>query len=162
MRIIYTIDHNFLSPFKFKVVELSTGNKHLETWSIPTKNWPYNFPNMEYGETIFDDAFVLIKFYEVGNRPLPSEYELREFYLILNLVTRKPYWIDQQVAEENIFMMVNDSLDQGEEPYQLCQGTISESTIVEIKVRPGEIELKSHIEMTHDGHNGDDDFLLIG
>ena len=40
--------------------------------------------------------------------------------------------------------------------------TISESTIVEIKVRPSEIELKSHIEMTHDGYNGDDDFLLIG
>ena len=146
---------------KFKVFELSTGNKKLETWTIPTKNWPYNFPNMEYGETLFDEEFVLIKIYETG---LPFSFltELREFYLILNLVTRKPYWIDEEVAEENIFTMVNDSLDQGEEPYQLCQGTISESTIVEIKVRPGEIELKSHIEMTHDGHNGDDDFLLIG
>ena len=112
---------------------------------------------MEYGETIFDEAFVLIQFYEVG-----YNYELREFYLILNLVTRKPYWIDQHVAEENIFTVVNDSLDQGEEPYDLSQGDISQSTIVEIKVRPGEIELKSHIEITHDGHNGDDDFLLIG
>ena len=139
------------------MVELSTGNKNIETWSIPTKNWPYNFPNMEYGETIFDEAFVLIKFYEVGNN-----YELRDFYLILNLVTRRPYWIDQEVAEEEIFTMVNDSLDQGEEPYDLSQGDISESTIAEIKVKPGEIELKSHIEITHDGHNGDDDFLLIG
>ena len=116
---------------------------------------------MEYGETLFDEEFVLIKIYETG-LPFSFPTELREFYLILNLVTRKPYWIDQDVAEEKIFTMVNDSLDQGEEPYQLCQGTISESTIVEIKVRPGEIELKSHIEMTHDGHNGDDDFLLIG
>ena len=162
MCIIYTIYHNSLSPFKFKVVELSTGNKNLETWSIPTENWPYIFSNMEYGETIFDEAFVLIKFYGVGSSFQPAEYELRDFYLILNLVTRKPYWIDQDVAEEKIFTMVNDSLDQGEEPYQLCQGTISESTIVEIKVKPSEIELKSHIEMTHDGHHGDDDFLLIG
>ena len=112
---------------------------------------------MEYGETIFDEAFVLIKFYEVGNN-----YELRDFYLILNLVTRRPYWIDQEVAEEEIFTMVNDSLDQGEEPYDLSQGAISQSTIVEIKVRPGEIKLNSHIEITHDGHNGDADFLLIG
>ena len=117
---------------------------------------------MEYGETIFDEPFVLINFYEVGNRFRPAEYELREFYLILNLVTRKPYWIDQEVAEEEIFTMVNDSLDQGEEPYHLSQGDISESTIIEIKVRPGEIKLKSHIEITHDGHNGDADFLLIG
>ena len=117
---------------------------------------------MEYGETIFDEEFVLIKFYGVGNTFQPDEYELRDFYLILNLVTRRPYWIDQDVAEEKIFTVVNDSLDQGEEPYDLSQGDISQSTIVEIKVRPGEIELKSHIEITHDGHNGEDDFLLIG
>ena len=157
MCIIYTIYHNSLSPFKFQVVELSTGNKNLETWTIPTEKWPYNFLNMEYAETIFDEEFVLIKFYGVGNN-----YELRDFYLILNLVTRRPYWIDQDVAEEKIFTVVNDSLDQGEEPYDLSQGDISESTIAEIKVKPGEIELKSHIEITHDGHNGDDDFLLIG
>ena len=157
-------DHNSLSPFKFKVFELSTGNKKLETWTIPTKNWPYNFPNMEYAKTIFDEAFVLITIYEVGNRFQPNwiEHELREFYLILNLVTRKPYWADPQEIEEKIFTMVNDSLDQGEEPYHLSQDTINQSEIVEIKVRPGEIQLKSHIEMGHDGHNGDGDFLLIG
>ena len=157
-------DHNSLSPFKFKVFELSTGNKKLETWTIPTKNWPYNFPNMEYAKTIFDEAFVLITIYEVGNRFQPNwiEHELREFYLILNLVTRKPYWIEEVEVEEQIFAMVNDSLDQGEEPYHLCQGTIELSDIVEIKVRPGEIELKSAITMSHDGHDGDDDTLLIG
>ena len=64
--------------------------------------------------------------------------------------------------EEKIFTMVNDRLDQGEEQYLLSQGTINESEIVEFKVRPGEIELKNHIEMSHDGHNGGDDFLLIG
>ena len=117
---------------------------------------------MEYGETIFDEAFVLIKFYGVGSSFQPAEYELRDFYLILNLVTRKPYWIDQEVAEEKIFTMVNDSLDQGEEPYHLSQGTINESEIVEFKVRSGEIALKNHIEMSHDGHDGDGDFLLIG
>ena len=116
---------------------------------------------MEYAETLFDEEFVLIKIYETG-LPFSFPTELREFYLILNLVTRRPYWIDQDVAEEKIFTMVNDSLDQDEEPYDLSQGDISESTIVEIKVRPDEIELKSHIEITHDGHNGDDDFLLIG
>ena len=114
---------------------------------------------MEYAETIFDDAFVLIKFYEVGWASFP---ELRELYLILNLVTRKPYWADPEEIEEKIFTMVNDSLDQGEEPYHLSQGTINESEIVDIKVKPGEIELKSHIEMSHDGHDGDGDFLLIG
>ena len=142
------------------MVELSTGNKNLETWSIPTKNWPYNFPNMEYAETIFDEEFVLIKFYEVGWASFPAE--LREFYLILNLVTRKPYWIEEEEVEEKIFTVVNDSLDQGEEPYHLCRGTIELSDIVEIKVRPGEIELKSTIQMSHDGHDGDDDTLYIG
>ena len=153
-------DYNSLTPFKFKVFELSTGNKKLETWTIPTKNWPYNFPNMEYAETIFDEAFVLIKFYEVGWASFPAG--LREFYLILNLVTRKPYWADPEEIEEKIFTMVNDSLDQGEEPYHLSQGTINESEIVEIKVKPSQIQLKSHIEMSHDGHNGGGDFLLIG
>ena len=153
-------DNNSLSPLKFKVLELSTGNKKVETWTIPTKNWPYNFPNMEYAETIFDEAFVLIKFYEVGWASFPAE--LREFYLILNLVTRKPYWIEAEEVEEKIFTMVNDSLGQHEEPYHLSLGTINESEIVEIKVRHGEIQLKSHIEMSHDGHNGNGDFLLIG
>ena len=154
-------DHNLLSPFKLKVFELSTGNKKLETWTIPTKNWPYNFPHMEYF-SIFDEAFALIKIYEVGSRFQPIDHELREFYLILNLVTRKPYWADPQEIEEQIFTMVNDSLDQGEEPYHLTQGSINESEIVQIKVRPGGIEIKSHIEICHDGHNGDGDFLLIG
>ena len=154
-------DHNSLTPFKFKVFELSTGNKKLETWTIPTKNWPYNFPNMEYAETLFDEEFVLIKIYETG-LPFSFPTELREFYLILNLVTRKPYWADPVEIEEKIFTMVNDSLDQGEEPYHLSQGTINESEMVDIKVKPGEIELKSHIEMSHDGHDGDGDFLLIG
>ena len=122
---------------------------------------------MEYAETIFDEAFVLIRFYEVVSPAEPRYWqwrttELREFYLILNLVTRKPYWIEEEAVEEKIFTVVNDSLDQGEEPYHLSQGTINESEIVEIKVRPGEIYLKSHIEMSHDGHNGDGDFLLIG
>ena len=125
---------------------------------------------MEYGETIFDEAFVLIKFYEVISPSEPRYWrwrtteplELREFYLILNLVTRKPYWIDQAEVEEKIFTMVNESLDQDEEPYHLCRGTLEQSDIVEIKVRPGEIELKSAITMSHDGHDGDDDILLIG
>jgi len=116
---------------------------------------------MEYGETIFDEEFVLIKIYETG-LPFSFPTELREFYLILNLVTRKPYWADPVEIEEKIFTMVNDSLDQGEEPYHLSQGGINESEIVEFKVRPGEIELKNHIEISHDGHNGDGDFLLIG
>ena len=76
---------------------------------------------MEYAETIFDEAFVLTKFYEVGWASFPAG--LREIYLILNLVTRKPYWADSEEIEEKIFTMVNDSLDQGEEPYHLSQGT---------------------------------------
>ena len=116
---------------------------------------------MEYGETLFDEEFVLIKIYETG-LPFSFPTELREFYLILNLVTRKPYWADSVEIEEKIFTMVNDSLDQGVEPYHLSQGTINESEIVEIKVKPSEIQLKSHIEMSHDGHNGGGDFLLIG
>ena len=116
---------------------------------------------MEYGETLFDEEFVLIKIYETG-LPYSFPTELREFYLILNLVTREPYWVDPVEIEEKIFTMVNDSLDQGVEPYHLSQGTINESEIVEFKVRSGEIELKNHIEMSHDGHDGDGDFLLIG
>ena len=122
---------------------------------------------MEYAETIFDEAFVLMRLYEVVSPAEPRYWrhettELREFYLILNLVTRNPYWIVPEEVEEQIFTTVNDSLDQGEEPYHLCHGTIEQSDIVEIKVRPGEIELKSAISMSHDGHDGDDDFLLIG
>ena len=122
---------------------------------------------VEYAETIFDEAFVLMRFYEVVSPAEPRYWqwrttELREFYLILNLVTRKPYWIEEEEVEEKIFTVVNDSLDQGEEPYHLCRGTIELSDIVEIKVRPGEIELKSTIQMSHDGHDGDDDTLYIG
>jgi len=122
---------------------------------------------MEYGEAIFDEAFALITIYEVVSPTEPRYWrhettELREFYLVLNLVTRKPYWIDPEEIDEKIFTMVNDSLDQGEEPYHLCHGTIEQSDIVEIKVRPGEIEFKSAIQMSHDGHDGDDDILLIG
>ena len=128
----------------------------MEEWTVPTKNWPYQFSEWIFIETIFDKNYVIIRICQ------EFESEPPDIYLILNLVTRKPYWIKQHVIEDKIFTMVNDSLDHDQEPYHLGQGMIGESEIIEMKVETDEITMKSFIQITHDGYHGDDDFLLIG
>ena len=77
----------------------------MEEWTVPTKNWPNQFSEWVFIETIFDQNYVIIRICQ------EFESEPPDIYLILNLVTRKPYWIKQQVIEDKIFTMVNDSLD---------------------------------------------------
>ena len=145
-------------PIKFKVFERSTGRIHLEEWKILPSSWPYHYSNMSFIEEIYDKNFVLLRIYE----QLYHTSSIPDVYLILNLASRKPYWIKQEAIEEKIFTTVNNNLGYDEEPYHLGSNMISESEIVEMKVRPDEIKLMSFIHMQHDGYHGHDDYLLIG
>ena len=142
---------------KFKVFERSTGNIHLEEWQILPRYWPYHFSNMLFIEEIYDKNFVFLRICEERDRT-----DIPDIYMILNLVTRKPYWIKEEVVEEKIFTYVNDNLGYDEEPYHLGTNMIGESEIVKMKVKPDEIQLMSFIQITHDGYHGHDDYLLIG
>ena len=85
--------------------------------------------------------------------------------LILNLVTRKPYLLEEEKLEEKIFKYVNDQLPDDEEPYQLESWMTEDSEISEMKVKSNQIEIKHYryyIMMNPDGYNDENDDLIIG
>ena len=86
---------------KLVVLELATGNFNVEDWTVQT-----NFDLKSIQRTIkFDKNFALVdfneyEFYLRGNDPLVGPlYQIAEGlndFLILDLVSRKPFWTRRQ------------------------------------------------------------------
>ena len=111
---------------------------------------------MMFLERHFDKNFYLLHITD-------EEFSgIEDIYLILNLVTRKPYLIAEEKLEEKVFEYVNDQLADNEEPYQLETWLVEDSEISEMKVESNQIEIKHYMMMTHDGYHGEDDNLIIG
>ena len=110
-----------------------------------------------FGERYFDKNFYLL---HISDEEVFSG--IPAIYLILNLVTRKQYLIEEEKLQEKAFEYVNDHLANDEEPYELETWMVEESEISEMKVESNQIEIKYYIMMTHDGYNDEDDNLVIG
>ena len=91
-------------------------------------------------QTILDKNFVLINF-DLERRG----YEAGEL-LILNLVTRQPFWIKGENLEFQIRAKVS-------EPFDWNSYHISKSTMLELEIKPNEIQLKHRFVMFDDGDN---------
>ena len=91
-------------------------------------------------QTILDENFVLINF-DLDRR----EYSAGEL-LILNLVTRQPFWIKGENLEIQIRAKVS-------EPFDWNSYHISKSTMLELEIKPNEMQLKHRFVMFDDGDN---------
>ena len=78
-------------------------------------------------QTILDKNFVFINF-DLDRR----EYSAGEL-LILNLVTRQPFWIKGEILETKVRSEVS-------EPFDWNSYVISKSTMLELEIKPNEIQ----------------------
>ena len=70
--------------------------------------------------------------------------------LILNLATRKKFWMTRSVIENQIKTKVTDVDDDGN-PFDLDDFLVNQSSILEMTIGTHEIEVKYQIEyQTHD------------
>ena len=91
-------------------------------------------------QTILDKNFILINF-DLNRR----EYSAGEL-LILNLATRQPFWIKGENLEFQIRAKVS-------EPFDWNSYVISKSTMLQLEIKPNEIQLKHRFVMYDDGDN---------
>ena len=90
----HCIDLDFTSQVKLKVIERSTGYQNLEEWLFLPKDWNYPLNTWLNGtrRISFARNFVLLKFFTLGNRNADD-------LLILNLITRKSFWMRTRIIE---------------------------------------------------------------
>ena len=75
-----------ISQVKLKVLERSTGNKKVEEWTFLPKDWNYDLKIWDPDTVIFEKNFALLKFF-IGYTSSGDDI------LLLNLVTRKLFWM---------------------------------------------------------------------
>ena len=91
---------------KLKVLERCTGHKKVEEWMFLPKNWNYHLDFWGYRTIIFEKNFALLKFDTLDN---PS----RDDILILNLVTRKSFWMRTTTIETQVKEKAAGQVDLG-------------------------------------------------
>ena len=84
-----------ISQVKLKVLERCTGHKKVEEWTFLPKDWKYGLKTWGQSPIIFEKNFALLIFDTWFN---PS----RDDILILNLVTRKSFWMRSTTVKTQI------------------------------------------------------------
>ena len=110
-----------ISQVKLKVLERCTGHKKVEEWTFLPKDWNYDL--VLWSKPIhFDKNFALLEF---DTRDDPS----RDDILILNLVTRKSFWMRSTTVETQVKEKAADQIDLGNfhASWVLVHGTIVEN-----------------------------------
>ena len=133
-----------ISPFKFKVRELFTGNKNAEEWTLP-EGWEDTWDVsgvMDERQTIFDKNFVLLDMCD----PIIG------IYMVLNLVSRKLFWMEKDPLEDKILEKVAEVTDENGEPYILeyvppYMWNSTEKEIRKMKVEQNQIVMKHYMEL---------------
>ena len=99
---------------KFKIYDLATGNKNQEEWTVLPSIWPHD---LEFGEhnTLFEKQFVLIDMI-MHLHMLNDETRI---CLILNLATRKRFWLQKEPLEDKMREKAANLVDKNGEPYIL-------------------------------------------
>ena len=81
---------------KLKILERSTGNQKIEEWSFLPNDWEYLLTND--GTVMIDKNFALLAFGAWSRVDLVNGNDL----VILNLVTRNPFWLRRSVIASQI------------------------------------------------------------
>ena len=95
-----------VSLVKLKVLERSTGNKKVEEWIFLPKDWNYALNTNR--RLIFAKNFVILKFHTFGN----WSTDTRDI-LILNLITRKIFWMRSTILIPQMKEIVAGRVDVG-------------------------------------------------
>ena len=113
---------------KLKIRELSTGNQKVDEWTFLPEDWPYL---LDTPCVLFTRNFVLLKFFTWGRRNTDD-------LMILNLITRKPFWMETRIietqAKEKVAgqMDLSDFVMTGSEPIDMF--VVDKSAIIEYKI----------------------------
>lgn len=121
---------------KLKICELATGNKVTEEWNFLPKSWK---TALDTTRTIFDKNFVFLEFEYYDD-------DMEGDILILNLSTRKQFWLDSRGVKDEIGEKIPDAFDDGE-PFVINEFTLScaDKIFYRMKVRSNEIQMEHQI-----------------
>ena len=123
-----------ISQVKHKIRELSTGNQNVEEWTFLPEDWPYR---LNTHSVLFARNFVLLKFFtylSLGTWERRNTDDL----MILNLITRKPYWMETRIIETQVKEKVAGQMDlsdfvmTGSEPIDMF--VVDKGAIIEYKI----------------------------
>ena len=104
---------------------------------------------METETVLFEGNFAVLTFYDGWGSDTTWMIGIGDL-LILNLATRKKFWMTRSVIENQIKTKVTDVDDDGN-PYDLDDFLENQSSIREMTIGTHEIEVKYQIEyQTHD------------
>ena len=138
-----------ISEIKLSISELATGNKKVEKWTFLPRNWIHRLDVKH--DFLFEMNFVVLNF-DVRRNPHNDPGDL----LILNLATRKKFWMQRLMIENQIKAKVTNVDDDGN-PYDFDDFWVEESMIHEMKIGINEIGVKYKIE-----YQTDDAEIILG
>ena len=130
-----------ISRIKFKICELATGNQHQEEWLVLPENLSHAEYCVEESWMYFSDKNLVA--IEIELSRLNNGWLL----LILNLETRKRYWISYESLAEKIYTSITDvDLEELTTPEDFA--------ILQMRLKPNRIEISFSNEMEY--HTLDD------
>ena len=148
-----------ISQSKIKVCELATGYKFTEEWtvSLPT-NWQ---SPVDTSRIIFNKNFVLLEFdtqWDPSTRSWSRPATVDDL-LILNLASRKQFWLKKKPLEMEIKARAT-ALDLDGEPYDFDDDRFAMlySVFRQMTVKQNEIVIDHHMDM--DFRYGYDNVLI--
>lgn len=104
---------------------------------------------MEAETVLFEGNFAVLTFYDGWGSDTTWMIGIGDL-LILNLATRKKFWMTRSVIENQIKTKVTDVDDDGN-PFDLDDFLVNQSSILKMTIGTHEIEVKYQIEyQTHD------------
>ena len=142
---------------KLSICELATGKKNFEEWNFLPKNW-----NHHLGEKmiVLEDNFIALIFDDHMFRPYGTSWNLeghgRGDLLILNLASRKKFWMKRSQIENQMKTKVYEEGGDGAQ-YNYDELRVADSLIYEMTVGKHEIEIKYNLIYRYGGG-----FLTLG
>ena len=131
---------------KLSILELATGKKNFEEWNFLPKNW-----NHHLGEKmiVLEDNFIALIFGDHMFRPYGTSWNLeghdRGDLLILNLATRKKFWMKRSQIENKMKEKIYEKDGIGAR-YDYDELRVDDSMIHEMKVGTHEIKIKYRLD----------------
>ena len=99
-----------------------------------TDSWPHKFSKVREDQIIFNKNFVLLDIYDDSTPAIEDG-----ILLILNLATRKRYWISKESLEEKFLQLI---VTVGGELVDMDMAMVEETKCGQMKVGANQIEIK--------------------
>ena len=99
-----------------------------------TDSWPHQFSKVREDQIIFNKNFVLLDIYDDSTPAIEDG-----ILLILNLATRKRYWISKESLEEKFLRLI---VTVGGELVDMDMAMVEETKCGQMKVGANQIEIK--------------------